>query len=216
MCCDAAMSGRAARGAAPGDGCVIAAGRASEIVALGGNRVLRRLKAGADPALEAEMMTLAALSDYPVPRIDEMRADGLVLELVLGPTMAEDARRKPWRFAAHARTLAQLHDRLHRVRLPDGQALLHLDLHWKNVLLSQRGPVVIDWANARPGRAALDPALTWVILMSSAGRSGRAFGRLFARQIDVRTALREAIEYRLADRNLTDAERTRVAKLGGA
>jgi aminoglycoside phosphotransferase (APT) family kinase protein len=43
-----------------------------------------------------------------------------------------------------------------------------LDLHPDNVLLSQRGPMVIDWSNASGGDGADDVALTWVILTTSA------------------------------------------------
>jgi aminoglycoside phosphotransferase (APT) family kinase protein len=158
-------------------------------------------------------MELARRHGYPVPEVREVRDDGLVLERVDGPSMMADCRRRPWRLPEHARTLARLHDELHRIPAPDGGVLLHLDLHPKNVLLSGRGPVVIDWANARGGEASLDPALTWVILMTSAGAAGRAFARLFARHIDVRSALKEAVELRVADRNVTDAERHAVRRL---
>ena len=195
------------------EGRVIAAGRASEIVDLGGGRVFRRFKSDGDPVHEAEVMNLARRSGYPVPRVDEVRPDGLVLEFVDGRTMADDARDRPELVAEHARTLAQLHDELHRIQAADGKALLHLDLHCRNVLMSQRGPVVIDWANAANGDPNLDPALTWVILMTSSGPTGEAFAREFERHIDVGRALEEAVRYRLRDRNLTAPERARVRQL---
>nr|WP_312870502.1 phosphotransferase [Streptomyces himalayensis] len=37
-----------------------------------------------------------------------------------------------------------------------GVRVLHLDLHPENVLLTQRGPVVIDWANSEEGHPDLD------------------------------------------------------------
>ena len=157
-------------------------------------------------------MALARDHGYPVPEVRDVRGDGLVLERVDGPSMMADCRRRPWRLPEHARTLARLHDELHRIPCDDG-VLLHLDLHPKNVLLAARGPVVIDWANARGGVAALDPALTWVILMTSAGAAGRALARLFARHVDVHAALAEAVELRLRDRNVTDAEAERVRRL---
>jgi tRNA A-37 threonylcarbamoyl transferase component Bud32 len=191
---------------------LLARGRASEILDVGDGRVLRRFLAGGDPEREAAVMELARGHGYPVPRVHEVRDDGLLLERVDGPTMADDARRRPWSLRAHACTLARLHRDLHRIRLEDA-VLLHLDLHPKNVLLSARGPVVVDWANARAGEAELDPALTWVILMTSAGTAGRAFARLFAREIDVRRALPEAAAFRLRDRNVTAAERAAVRRL---
>ena len=48
--------------------------------------------------------------------------------------------------------------------LDDGDRLVHLDLHPLNVIMSPRGPVVIDWANAARGDPLLDVALTYVLL----------------------------------------------------
>ena len=75
----------------------------------------------------------------------------------------------------HAVTLAMLLDHLHAITAPDwlpsplgaGTALLHLDLHPENVILTQRGPVVIDWPNAARGPGAADVAHTWVVLACS-------------------------------------------------
>ena len=47
-----------------------------------------------------------------------------------------------------------MHNRLHVVEAPPGlrtgfgpgRAVLHLDLHPANVMLTSRGPVVIDWS----------------------------------------------------------------------
>lgn len=194
---------------------VIAAGRASEILDLGGGRVLRRFKRGGDPAREAAVMEHARAHGYPVPEVFEVRDDALVLELVDGPTMAADLGRRPWRLARHARTLAGLHDRLHEIPYQGGR-LLHLDLHPENVLLSARGPVVIDWTNARSGDPGLDVALTWVIGATVPNLGARAFTRLFLRHVDreaARRALPEAAAYRLADPNVTDAEQARVRRL---
>jgi hypothetical protein len=196
---------------------VIAAGRASEILDLGGGRVLRRFKGGGDPAREAAVMEHARAQGYPVPEVFDVRDDALVLELVDGPTMAADLAWRPWRLARHARTLAELHDRLHEIPYED-ERLLHLDLHPENVLLSSRGPVVIDWTNARAGEPALDVALTWVIGATVPNLGARAFTRLFLRHVDraaARRALPEAAAYRLADPNVTDAERARLRRLPG-
>ena len=56
-------------------------------------------------------------------------------------------------------------------------------------------------------------SLTWVILRTSGGVTGRVLARLLARRIDVRTALDEAAAFRLTDANVTDAERERVKRL---
>ena len=194
---------------------VIAAGRASEIVDLGGGRVLRRFKSGGDPAREAAVMEHARAHGFPVPHAFEVRDDALVLELVDGPTMVVDLRRRPWRLAGHARGLAELHDRLHAIPY-EGARLLHLDLHPENVLLSSRGPIVIDWTNAQAGDPGLDLALTWVIGATVDNFGAHLFTRRFLRHIDLeaaRRALPEAVTYRLADPNVTDAEEARVRRL---
>jgi ligand-binding SRPBCC domain-containing protein/tRNA A-37 threonylcarbamoyl transferase component Bud32 len=185
-------------------------GRASTITNLGDGRLRRD---GGAPVREARLMEHARAHGYPTPTVLELHDEYMVLEHVDGPTMAEDLQLRPWRLASHARMLADLHTRLHEIEHPDGGTLVHRDLHPANVLLSPRGPVVIDWTNASSGDPAMDDALTWVILMTSAGAMGRAFARLFSRRLDVRTGLEAAVAYRLADPNVTDAERGRVQAL---
>ena len=194
---------------------MLAEGRASEILELGEDRVLRRFKAGGRPAREAEIMEHARAHGYPVPRVLEVLDDSLVLERIDGPTMLAELRRRPWKLAGHARMLAELHDRLHEIPF-EGERLIHLDFHPDNVLLSQRGPVVIDWANSRGGKPALDVAMTWVICATSGGAFGRLFTRFFLRHVDrqaARAELPAAGELRLADPNVTDDERELVRRL---
>ncbi|MFE5309558.1 phosphotransferase [Isoptericola sp. NPDC056605] len=75
---------------------------------------------------------------------------GMLLERLAGPTLADEllaGRRDAGEAGA---LLASLHARLHALPWPDGP-LLHLDLHPSNVVLAARGPVVIDWTDARTG-----------------------------------------------------------------
>jgi thiamine kinase-like enzyme len=89
--------------------------------------------------------------------------------------MLADLARRPWLVRRHGHTLAELHRRLHDIPAPHGlhapfergEQLAHFDLHPDNVILTSRGPFVIDWANASRGEAADDIALTWVILTTS-------------------------------------------------
>jgi tRNA A-37 threonylcarbamoyl transferase component Bud32 len=185
-------------------------GRASQIEDLGDGRILRR---GGDPAREARLMEHARSHGYPVPRIDEVRADALVLERIEGPTMQAELARRPWSLPRHMETLAELHDRLHRIEHPDGRTLLHLDLHPANVILGRDGPVVIDWTNAAPGEPALDPALVWVIFKTAGVRIGHVAAALFARHVELRSAIPEAIAYRLADPHTFPRERDRLERL---
>lgn len=112
---------------------------------------------------------------FPVPAVHEAGGRDLVMERIDGPTMLADLARRPWRVRSHGRALAELHRRLHAIPAPDelrtpfgrGEHLVHLDLHPDNVLMSARGPVVIDWSNASRGEAADDVALTWIIMSTS-------------------------------------------------
>lgn len=49
-------------------------------------------------------------------------------------------------------------------RLPGGDRLCHGDFHPDNVLLTPRGPLVIDWMNAAKGHPAADVARTRLLL----------------------------------------------------
>ena len=93
----------------------------------------------------------------PSRRCTRCARDALVLELVDGPTMAADGLANAGTRDAHAKTLAELHDRLHRIPGLEQGTLLHLDLHPENVLMSRRGPVVIDWTNAATARPSSMP-----------------------------------------------------------
>jgi aminoglycoside phosphotransferase (APT) family kinase protein len=49
-------------------------------------------------------------------------------------------------------------------RLPDGEAVCHNDLHLNNLILTPRGPVVIDWVLATQGHPLSDVARTCLML----------------------------------------------------
>src|SRR5262249_24371676 len=51
--------------------------------------------------------------------------------------------------------------------LPDADALCHGDYHPDNVLLSARGPLVIDWENAALGDPLADVARTLLLFRTS-------------------------------------------------
>ncbi len=187
-------------------------GRASQVTDLGDGTMLRR---GGAPDREARLMALARAHGFPVPMVHEVLPDGLVLERIDGATMSRAILRRPWTAARQAATLAELHERLHRIPL-DGARLLHLDLHPENVLMSAAGPVVIDWTNARAGDPAHDVALTWLILQTSGGLPGRVLAGRFRRHAGadvIREGLPAASAFRLADPNVTVAERRRVSML---
>lgn len=197
--------------------------------ALDEHRVLRRYRTRPVPEDEVLVMRHARAHGYPVPEIFDVDGRDMVLERIDGPTMQEVLEADVSRFEREVRTLAALHERLHAITAPpgldaiaDGEALLHLDLHPKNVIHSPSGPVVIDWANARRGHWADDVAQTIAVVWSALGdpeMRGREaivhhfverFVAAFDREV-VRAHITAAVARRVADPNVSAAEREAVA-----
>jgi Ser/Thr protein kinase RdoA (MazF antagonist) len=150
------------------DAAPLASGRDADVFALDDRRVLRRYRAGGDVAAEAAVMAHVARFGFPVPVVLEARGTDLVLERLDGPTLLSALLGGRVGAGEAARCLADLHVRLHalppRPGAGEGHRILHLDLHPDNVMLTSRGPVLIDWRTAAEGPADLDVALTAVIL----------------------------------------------------
>jgi hypothetical protein len=166
--------------AAPGR--LLARGREAAVHELGPGRVLRRYEDARDVTTEITVMQHVARHGVAVPAVHGVhlgadgRPSGMVLERLDGPTLVEAALTGTVQPAEVGRVLARLHADLHRVPVdglpPDlgpparepGHVVVHLDLHPANVMLTSRGPVVIDWAIARTGPATLDTAMTALTL----------------------------------------------------
>ncbi len=126
----------------------IASGRDADIFAIDDKLVLRRYRAGGDVAPEARIMAHVASQGFPAPEVHSALGADMVMERLHGPTMLEAMAAGDLAVTTAAVLLADLHRRLHE--LPAARAedpavrVLHLDLHPDNVVLSSRGPVVID------------------------------------------------------------------------
>jgi hypothetical protein len=222
--------------ATPSPGELLAVGRDADVFADGRTRVLRRYRdRGRSAEREAEVMRFARANGYPVPDVEDVDGPDLLMQRVAGPTMLEDIARRPWALRRHAATLAGLHRRLHALSAPAGlrrpfgagEALLHLDLHPANVILSPQGPVVIDWSSTAAGPPAADPAQTWILLATSeipgggAERAVLGLGRtLFLRAVlrrfsepGIAAILPLVAEARRADPNVLDTERVAIDRL---
>lgn len=153
---------------------ILANGRDGDIFEFAPGLVLRKTRDGRSIAHEARTMRYVAEHGYPVPHIEEVRADGteIIMERVDGPMLMDAIGRPPWKLGDHLGLLADLLDRLHEIPAPDwlpgmpggGDRVLHLDLHPLNVIMSANGPIVVDWPNARRGDPMLDVAVSYALV----------------------------------------------------
>lgn len=212
---------------------LLRAGRTADVFELGRDWVLRRTRDGTSADPERSVMTYLRDQGFPVPRQGPRGADtppgDLVLERLHGPTMADALTTGSLSLDEGAQTLASLLRRLHEIpgqTLTGGESrILHLDLHPENVILTEKGPMVIDWTNSAEGPPALDRAMSALILaqvsltaLPPAASEIREFLALFVRAIArdggiPSSDLRHAVELRSQDPNLSQAEvaQTRIA-----
>lgn len=212
----------------------LAEGRDAEIYEHGPGRVLRLARDGRSLVREAEVMGYARAAGYPVPEVHDAGDGFLVMDRVDGSTLIDDAI--PLGLGRAGRVLAGLHEQLHRIPAPDwlertapltGDRLVHRDLHPLNVLVTDDGPVVIDWSSACRGDPAYDVADAWLLMACADPPSGslvrlaapvlrRVLLRSFLGALDreaARRALPVAADARRADPNLSDAEVRRMRDL---
>jgi aminoglycoside phosphotransferase (APT) family kinase protein len=215
-------------------GPLIGAGRTADVYAIGADRVLRRYRTPSDVQAEAEMMRYLGQAGYPVPAVYDADGPDLVMERLDGRDMLSDVSRRPWLLRQHARTLGDLHNRLHQIAAPpgwpqvvgSGDTVLHLDLHPANVMLTSRGPVVIDWSSARSGPAGADVAMAYLIMASSEvndlpllvrGTVGTLRGGfirqfLLAAKDDPDPHIARVARHRMTDRNVRPSEADWLAR----
>jgi Mn2+-dependent serine/threonine protein kinase len=224
---------------------IIASGRSADVFDTGDGRVLRRYRDERTAHREARLMRHLHELGYPVPFVHSADGQDLVMERVSGPTLFEELLHEPGQVERYGRLLGELHERLHRIPAPDWllderatgadagahPVIVHRDLQPLNVILSERGPVVIDWENAGAGTASFDVALTVVITMgtdldmlsatadvrrldASRGLLIEAF--LASSGARATPGLPAALRYRTADPALTDREREWLQRSGAA
>ena len=193
---------------------LIAEGRTAEIYAWSDRQILKLYRDWCPQDwVDYEARTARAVYEAGIPspeageivEVDGRR--GLLYERLEGISMLRDMNARPWMLWKHARSLAELHFKIHRqsttglpsykdrldydIRnsvhlseelknralarlsvLPEGTNICHGDYHPDNVLLTKRGPVVIDWMTASTGSPWADVARTSLILSIGAKAAG--------------------------------------------
>ena len=221
---------------------LIARGRAADVFDSGGGRVLRRYRITQTGSVESEADAMRYLRAHGAPVPEVFSADGIdiVMERLHGPTMLDVVKSKPWRAAAVGRELKALHSRLHRIpagdielrRFSDGDAILHLDLHPDNVILTANGPMIIDWSNVAVGDPLADEMTTWMVMATSSPDGVPLVLKPVLRKIrraltdgyiegmplddDARRWIARVCELRLLDPHTLDVEKDRVRAFASA
>lgn len=223
-------------------GPLVGRGRDADVYDIGGGRVLRRYRHGRgrrDVPGEAAVMRHLAAHGFPVPVVHDADGADLIMGRLDGATMLTSIERHPWQVGRHADTWAALHRQLADVpvgalvdaglprRFGEPTAVLHLDFHPDNIMLTPNGPVVIDWSNVSLGPAAADVAESWIITATSSVDGGpiqQVLVKLLRRRLldrfvdgagraDAIALLPDVAAYRLADRNLRPEEAERIRAL---
>lgn len=198
---------------------LVGAGRTADVFALDDGRVLRRYRGGEDTTGEVAVMAHLAEHGFPVPAVWPGTAAGeLVMQRLSGTTMVEALVDGTITAERAGGMMAELLRRLHavpaRLSADPAHRVLHLDFHPENVLLTPRGPVVIDWTTAAEGPPGLDTAMAALILaqasltMPAVSVAARAVLSSLLRHLDAVEAehLAEARRRRAANPTLSPDE----------
>ena len=153
---------------------LIGRGRAADVFDLGDGRVLRRYRAPHPGVVQREAAAMQQLRAHgaPVPEVYSAAGDEMVMEHIRGRSMLDVIKSRPWKAGAMGRLLAEVQRQIHAVpagdvnlpRFSEGGAILHFDLHPDNVMLTNRGPVVIDWSNVAIGDPLADVMFSWMLM----------------------------------------------------
>ncbi len=182
---DVVPHGAARPAEAPGP--LLTSGTSADVYALDEDRVLRRYREGRDAGPEVVLLRHVGTHRYPAPQVLDAAGSDIVMTRLHGPTLLQALGAGEISISDAAQVLADLHGRLHDVPAPaswdvpadhdwpsagGGPVVVHLDLHPGNVILTESGPGVVDWANARTGTAELDVAVTAVLVAEVAVDAG--------------------------------------------
>lgn len=178
---------------------LLAQGGHAKIYLIGEHFVVRRLKEFQGHYPNADLIAYLNEKNFPTAMLHEVRNDMLVMERLHGPTLLQELLAQEISLAEGVRIIAQFHNKLRALTTPDFElsqgaakpdhAVLHMDIHPGTIVITQAGPRLVDWEDARFGPPQLDiasTALIFAMLASSPGelQAGSAsMFRKFSRQV---------------------------------
>ncbi len=97
--------------------------------------------------------------------------------------------------------------------MPNGNQLCHGDFHPGNIIITFRGPIIIDWMTASKGEACGDVARTAIILEAAQAPEGTPFRWLleWVRKLFLSTYIKTYFQLRPIEMNLYKAWRSIMA-----
>jgi aminoglycoside phosphotransferase (APT) family kinase protein len=132
----------------------------------------------------------AAMHACRRPELPAQRA-ALIRAIGHAPSLVEPTRRRALEALSH---------------LPDGDAVCHGDYHPDNIILSARGPIVIDWMTATHGNPAADVARTVLLFRVAVLPAGMRAGKRIMTQLFRRVFLARYLQAYRRLRPVADAE----------
>jgi aminoglycoside phosphotransferase (APT) family kinase protein len=214
----------------------IARGLDGAIYEYGPGLVLRQSFEPRNVENEARLMQFLEAEGYPVPHVADVVDDGtaIVMERLDGPMLMDEMAKK-FRLGSGLRLTRELLDRLHLIRAPEwlrefepGGRVVHLDLHPMNIMVTSRGPVVIDWSNGAAGDPLTDVAMTYVLLVGPQMPAplpvrtllqparvalGRAHVRSYRSDSRLPGRVAYAAGIKCFDKNMNATDRARIARI---
>lgn len=97
--------------------------------------------------------------------------------------------------------------------IDDGSTLLHLDLHFMNIMMNHDQITIIDWVNAKEGNPIFDCARSYIIMNEYVYRLGQKYLRMIKKDDSVNTDYLDEAIFIMALLRLSEEQNIRTLKL---
>ena len=97
--------------------------------------------------------------------------------------------------------------------IEDGSTLLHLDLHFLNIMMNHDQITVIDWVNAKEGNPIFDYARSYIIMNEYVFRLGQKYLRMIKKDCSINTEWLDEAIFIMALLRLNEEQNPRTLNL---